>query len=136
MIYLFKRFFAYYIDGIIISFLAILGYVLKMIISDIPLAEIENPSFMELFMFQLFFTFFYFLFFEFFMKKTIGKKILNLEITGFHESLGFNRLRQVLIRTMIRLFPIDPFSIFLNEERRMWHDLASKSKVIDSRQKK
>lgn len=58
---------------------------------------------------------------------------MKFKITGFAESKSWTRLKQVLLRNVIRLIPIDPFSIFLNEEHRMWHDSISKTKVIDVR---
>jgi uncharacterized RDD family membrane protein YckC len=59
--------------------------------------------------------------------------LLKFKIIGYDKTLGKKRLKQVLVRNLIRIIPLDPFSIFLDEEYRTWHDKLSKTKVVDSR---
>jgi len=134
MVYLIRRFFALYIDGFIIFVLINVFDIIGQIINGVDISSVHTPELENILILCIYFL--YFCLVEFFLNRTIGKKILKLEINGFENLKGKVRLKQVLIRNLIRLIPIEPFSIFLNEEHRMWHDIASKTKVIDARMKK
>lgn len=133
MSYLFRRFIAYYIDGFFVLLIALAGYIVYLSILGFPPVEMENPSIWVLFKSQLIATIAYFVIFEYFFNRTIGKMIMKFRIDGLRKSKGIGRFIQVLSRTLIRLIPFDPFSIFFNEEKIMWHDRVSKTKVIDTR---
>lgn len=136
MVYLIRRFVAIYIDSLIAFVLTTMVYTIGQICIGIKISEIQTPSSDDMLLLELFILFLYFCLAEFFLNRTLGKKLLKLEIRGYEESKGKVRLKQVLIRNLVRLIPIEPFSIFLNEEHRMWHDMASKTSVIDVRKKK
>ncbi len=133
MVYLFRRFVAYYIDGFFVLLAALIGYIVYLSILGVPLAVMENPSIWVLFKSQLIATIVYFIIFEFLFNRTIGKMIMKFRINGLRTSKGMEKFIQVLGRTLMRLIPLDPFSIFFNEERIMWHDRVSKTKVVDTR---
>lgn len=133
MVYLFRRFVAYYIDGFFVLLAALAGYIVYLSILGTPLAEIGNPSIWILFKFQLIATIGYFIIFEFLFNRTIGKMIMKFRIDGLKTSKDMGKFIQVLGRTLMRLIPLDPFSIFFNEEKTMWHDSVSKTKVVDAR---
>ena len=136
MIYLIRRFVAIYIDSLIAFILTTMVYSIEQICSGVQMSKIQTPDPDNLLLLELFLFFLYFCLNEFFIKSTLGKKILKLEILGFDEYRGKKRLKQVLLRNVIRFIPIEPFTIFLNEEHRMWHDMASKTTVVDVRKKK
>jgi uncharacterized RDD family membrane protein YckC len=133
MVYLVRRFAALYLDLLIVMMLMYILYSLYFLSKGVDIGDIKQPSASLSSLLQFISAFFYFLFFEFFVERTIGKMIFKFKILGFHEMVGFKRLIQVLKRTLVRLFPLDPFSIFLNEEYKTWHDQVSKTRVVDAR---
>ncbi|MGV8095650.1 MAG: RDD family protein [Mangrovibacterium sp.] len=133
MVYLTRRFAAFYLDGIIIVILGVVFYTLYFLNKGYSIGDIEQPSAPLSLLIQAIAILFYYIFFEFFCERTIGKMVFKFRTYGLYETLGMERFLQVLIRTLIRLFPLDPFSIFLDEEYRTWHDKLSKTKVVDSR---
>ena len=134
MVYLIRRFFSIYIDGVIIFVLTNTFEILGQILSGVEISKIQTPNLDNMLIFSIYLI--YFCIAEFFLSRTLGKKILNFEIIGFEESSSIKRLKQVLIRNLVRLIPIETFSIFFNEEHRMWHDMASKTTVVDARNRK
>jgi len=135
MIYLLRRFAAFYIDNGILFFVTTFVYLLKERISGISLDEIVNPDTMELLIYHILLFFFYFFICEIFFFRTIGKILFKLKINGFSSISLKKRMFQSLIRNLARLIPFEPFSIFLDEEKRMWHDMVAKTNVIDGRKK-
>jgi uncharacterized RDD family membrane protein YckC len=133
--FIIRRFFASYIDAFIIMVSSIMVYIAICLSKGQSVENIENIPFdvMQLFSIIIYLT--YFMLMEFSYGKTIGKLALRLEISGLDKTKGSKRLLSVILRTLIRLFPLDPFSIFLDDEGRMWHDKISKTKVIDLRKK-
>ena len=73
----------------------------------------------------------YYVFSEFFFEKTLGKKILQLQVNGFEQKDKMKLLKQVLIRNLFRFVPFDQISIIFYEDNRMWHDMVSKTTVSD-----
>lgn len=135
MVYLLRRFAAFYIDNGIIFFVSTFVYVIKGKISGTAILEIDNPNINELLIYHIVIAYLYFIISEYVFLKTIGKIIFKLKITGYNLISWKKRLQQATLRNLVRLFPFDPFSIFLDKEKRMWHDLISKTKVIDVRKK-
>jgi len=136
MVYFIRRFVAIYIDALIVFFVATIVYTVIQLCIGIDMFQIKTPDTGNMLLLEIFIIFTYFCFADFYFNRTFGKKFLKLEINGYEDSKGRARLKQVLIRNLIRLIPIEPFSIFLNEEHRMWHDVASKTTVVDVRKKK
>lgn len=135
MNYLIRRFFSFYIDMTIICIISIIVYVVSQLLAGTSLSFIKNPLRENLVIIQLLVYLFYFILSDYFFYRTLGKKLLKFKIIGY-QSNGKLRLKQVLIRNLIKLIPIEPFSIILNEEYRMWHDMVSKTTVVDIRNKK
>ncbi|MBV5312002.1 MAG: RDD family protein [Prolixibacteraceae bacterium] len=133
MIYLIRRFAAFYVDMVLVMIIVYTFYTLYFLNIGTNIEDVRQPNASLSILLQFLGTFSYFLFSEFFFEKTIGKVIFKFVITGYDENKGLKRFIQVLKRTLIRLIPLDPFSILLNEEFKTWHDLVSKTKVIDTR---
>lgn len=133
MVYFLRKFAAFYIGNGMLFFGATFVYVLKERISGISFGEIVNPNTNELVVYHIILFFFYFFISEVIFYRTIGKILLKLRITGFCSISWKKRILQSLIRNIARLIPFEPFSIFLDEEKRMWHDKAAKTIVIDGR---
>jgi uncharacterized RDD family membrane protein YckC len=136
MNYLIRRFFAFYLDMIIISVLSIITFIIVQLFIGISLAQIKNPLEENLLSIQIIIYILYFTFSEFFFKRTIGKSILSLTVCGYEQFSKYKLYKYLLLRSLFKLIPLDPFSIFLNEDHRMWHDLVSKTTVVDVRKKK
>jgi len=134
MVYLVRRFFSIYIDGIVVFILTNVFDIIGQLLSGTEISKVQTPDLNNMLIISIYIL--YFCLAEFFLNRTLGKKLLKFEIIGFEESKSITRLKQILIRNLIRLIPIEPFSIFLNEEHRMWHDMASKTTVVDARKKK
>jgi hypothetical protein len=65
---------------------------------------------------------------EYLFDLTIGKLITNTKIE--FEKSSYPKYIMVTIRTISRLIPLEPLSVFFDDEKRMWHDKLSNSKVI------
>ncbi len=73
MIYLFRRFFAFYIDSIIVIFILIVFYIISQLLGNISFYEIKNPSISYLLITNFIFTFLYSATCDFFAERTLGK---------------------------------------------------------------
>jgi len=119
--YLLKRFFAFYLDGIInflIMFLVLFVF------------KINYNHDVYLFPLFIIICFFYYLTFDLFFERTPGKIILHLKIDGFEKNNKIIFLKQVLLRNLFRWIPFDQISIFFHDDYKMWHDIISKTRVI------
>jgi len=113
-----RRFLAFYIDALIITFLAFIF--LYFFDKKGPTIECEkiicwNP--VRIVIFQLLFYFIYFTFMEFYFFYTIGKKIF-----GFNISNKKNKFLNVVLRTLIRLIPINLISFLFDRCNFFWHE--------------
>ena len=133
MTYFIRRFVAIYIDALIVFILSNLVYTMGQLLIGVGFMNIKTPNPDNMLMLDFFIFVIYFCFAEFFKNRTLGKFLLKLEIVGFENIKGTKLIKQILLRNLIRLIPIEPFSIFLNENHRMWHDLISKTTVVDIR---
>ena len=122
--YLIRRFFAFQID-LMISFI-ILNILLYVYNSNM---SIEDMSFIRLMIMSNLLAFCYFVFSDFFFGKTLGKKIMQLQINGFEQKSKTKLFKQVIIRNLFRFVPFDQISILFYEDYRMWHDMVSKTTV-------
>lgn len=62
--------------------------------------------------------------------RTLGKLVTNTRVVDDYDGSrpsGTN----ILIRTLARVVPFEPFSIFFNEDKVMWHDKWSGTFVVD-----
>jgi len=100
------------------------------LILKIDLMEIENISSSSLTTTYLTTAFAYFFLLELLFNRTIGKYFLQLKVVCLEKQLLKNKIVTIFIRTISRLIPFEPFSIFFNTEKMMWHDLLSKTTVV------
>lgn len=120
--YLLKRFFANYIDGVI-------NYLLLSILLYLFNVELEHMSY-ELWLLILLFSL-YNVTCDFIFSRSLGKTILKMKIVGFDNNNKFLLFKQVIIRNLTRWIPLDQVSIFFNDNYLMWHDIISKTKVVE-----
>jgi hypothetical protein len=72
----------------------------------------------------LLFLFVYYFFLELFFHQTIGKVI-----TATYVQCKNGTFRSILIRTLSRHIPFEPFSYVMGKQKK-WHDLFSKTKIM------
>ncbi|MEC5157479.1 RDD family protein [Chryseobacterium sp. MP_3.2] len=79
--------------------------------------------------FRILFVFFFLLYYfisEYLFRKTIGKRIFKLEVIFTRRDL-----KTIIIRTIIRLVPIDVFFILIY--KKTLHDILSKTDVVETK---
>ena len=135
MVYLLRRFASWYFDVIVIILISVLAQLLMNNYGEGIVEKVENPSAEHWIQVQLITMFIYYFFVELIFKRTVGKMLFKFQIEGLVEKSVTKRFIKVLIRTISRFIPFEPFSIFLDEEKRMWHDKLSKTKVLDLRKR-
>ena len=118
--YLFRRFIASYIDGIVIF--PIMLFVLY-------LFNINTEYFSNIVLIFILVGFIYFVVSDFFLGRTLGKVLLRFSISGYNKQNKIKFILQVIIRNFVRFLPFDQISIFFYDDNRMWHDIASKTQV-------
>ena len=123
--YLLRRFFAYYFDGLITF---IILYIL-LYICNIYIYNVSTEQMLYIMLVFIVLSFFYYTFSDFFFGKTLGKKIMQLQINGFEQKSKTKLFKQVIIRNLFRFVPFDQISILFYEDYRMWHDMVSKTTV-------
>jgi uncharacterized RDD family membrane protein YckC len=108
------RLFHLFIDGLIIN-----GFYFLIL-------NILSP--MRLWMFGLLVPFVYYVFMEFYFQATIGKLLTgSVVVNEYGDKPDF---KSICLRTIIRIVPFEPFSIFWVDGDRWWHDSWTKTYVI------
>jgi len=121
----FRRGFALYIDFVLIAITTLLY--LFLCDKKGPTVECDNFlcwNYNRIFCFEILFYCIYFLLMEFFFSFTIGKLILGLYVSNTKKKAIF---WGILIRTMLRLIPLNLISFIFNKERKFWHETLSKT---------
>ena len=123
--YYIRRGLAFYLDSLIITFLVLIY--LFLFDSKGPAIECDavycwNTS--RIAMFQLLFYFIYFLFMEYFFQFTLGKRILGFSVLNENNK---NIFWKILMRTLIRLIPLNIISFLFNNNRLFWHEIWTKT---------
>lgn len=130
MNYYLRRFLSFYID---LFFITLIYYPALYLYTKFALGEnalIEFPNLELALLFGTIGFLIYYLIFEGLLETTIGKKITGLKLTGLANLPIRQKLLQVLLRTLARLIPFEPISLFFTGEGKiMWHDRISKIKV-------
>lgn len=110
----------------------IIYYTLSSVLGFIMLATSKDPfaalsvGIISIYMGLLLWPLYYFLF-EFFLQKTPGKFITKtIVVNEYGEKPDISTL---ILRTVIRLVPFEPFSCF-SDTNRGWHDRWSKTFVL------
>lgn len=115
-----KRILAYLIDMVIICFPM---YIFILFFWE-DFIHLKSNNFLVVVILIQFLPFFvYFLLSEFFFKKTLGKKLLKLEVICYEK-----RFYRIFIRTICRLIPLDLIT-FLFYEDKLLHDVLSQTSV-------
>lgn len=70
----------------------------------------------------------YYIFCEYLFNRTVGKLLTGTIVVT--EDGSKPSLARILLRSLIRLVPFEPFSV-LSSSSRMWHDSWSKTVVVD-----
>ena len=122
--YYIRRALAFYIDLIIVTILA-LAY---LFFFDTKGLSVECSNVFcwntnRVLVFQFLFYFVYFVSFEFYFFNTIGKKIFGFKITIEKNKKLFWR---IIIRTIIRLIPINFISFYFDNNNLFWHEKWTK----------
>jgi uncharacterized RDD family membrane protein YckC len=78
--------------------------------------------------FSVLIAFFYYLSLETIWGKTIGKLITKTHVRSIDNNVP--TFLQILVRSAIRIVPFDPLS-FLGLNQRGWHDIFSKTKLVN-----
>lgn len=71
----------------------------------------------------------YYIGMEFMFGKTVGKYFTKSKVVNKDGSKI--DLRTTIIRNLCRWIPFEPFSILLGYDAKAWHDLISKTRVVD-----
>lgn len=119
MNFIIKRLFAFFIDSFVSFWLTLL------VITIIHYLNIGVIGY-EIRYIQIPVLLIYIFVSEFLFSQTIGKKLMKLKVVCESK----HRLKYFFIRTLSRLIPFEPFSIFLDKDKLMWHDKLSTTKVI------
>ena len=70
---------------------------------------------------------FYYLIFELTIHTTPGKLLTKTKIvSNDNETPAFDA---IVIRTLLRIIPFEPISIFFSDQKLCWHDQFSKTKL-------
>ncbi|SEO96332.1 RDD family protein [Flavobacterium sp. CF108] len=122
--YYFRRGLAFYIDCIVICFITFI----YLFFLDEKGATIECDNFIcwntcRILSFQILFYCIYFLLMEFFLQLTLGKMILGFYVFGKKNKTFFWR---ILMRTILRLIPLDPVSFLFDKQSKFWHEKITK----------
>lgn len=119
-----KRMLGFWIDASIIA--ALTGstlYVLFLLAINIHVEWIRNVTYLTVW-------FSYYVFFEACFDRTIGKMATRTKVQI--EGLGGPpKIFLILLRTLTRVIPFDPLSVFIDDEGRMWHDKLSRTRVVE-----
>ncbi len=135
MVYLIRRFGSAYFDALLIAIFNVILYVSYSLLLGNSISQIEGPSANYWLKLEIVSMILYYSIFEFLFKRTIGKMLFQMKVEGISENKGLIRMIQILKRTLARFIPFEPFSIFFSEDRIMWHDNFSRTRVVDFRNK-
>lgn len=121
--FIFKRLLAFYIDAFFIFILSIL-YLFVLTLLNVQEDNNQNNIVVYIVIMIL-----YYVIGEYFFSRTLGKLIIGIRVEIINNSAS--NFLKIILRTLLRFVPLDPFSIFFNFENSMWHDKFSHTKVIE-----
>ena len=116
--YVSKRIIAFYLDGLIFTSLA-LGY-LFLFDENGPFIVKNNQFYWNsniIWIYQIIFYILYFLFTEYIFNCTLGKFFLGYKVFDKNK-----RFLNILLRTLIRLIPINLISFLFDNHNLFWHE--------------
>ncbi|NQY29048.1 MAG: RDD family protein [Flavobacteriaceae bacterium] len=118
------RFFAFYIDSLVFSIITVLIFVLHHLFLGDLVETFEDFRSFDLLIYYFVSYLCYFIFSEYYFSTTLGKKIFGFRIEA---NKNKNFFIKIVIRTFLRVIPINPISYFFNEEKKCWHEIFSKT---------
>jgi uncharacterized RDD family membrane protein YckC len=128
-----QRFLNFVIDLFVVYMLTIgIGAAINIIgelIGNFKLSEwIISLSITENIIGGLIVLFFYYTIMELYFSRTFGKYFTKTMVVKHNGSRP--KVKSIIIRTLVRMIPIDAFS-FLSNDARGWHDTLSVTYVVD-----
>jgi uncharacterized RDD family membrane protein YckC len=115
-----RRLVNFYVDSMLSLFIT-LGLIVGLQSLNIDLSEY---SFLQVVV-QLI----YYLLIEGLTGRTVGKLLTKTKV--IHKEQGSrNKILSILFRTFCRVIPFEPLSVFFNDNRVMWHDKLSNTRVV------
>jgi uncharacterized RDD family membrane protein YckC len=128
-----QRFLNFVIDLFVVYMLTIgMGAAINIIgelIGNFKLSEwIISLSITENIIGGLIVLFFYYTIMELYFSRTFGKYFTKTMVVKHNGSRP--KVKSIIIRTLVRMIPIDAFS-FLSNDARGWHDTLSVTYVVD-----
>jgi uncharacterized RDD family membrane protein YckC len=128
-----QRFLNFVIDLCVVYMLTIgIGAAINIIgelIGNFKLSEwIISLSITENIIGGLIVLFFYYTIMELYFSRTFGKYFTKTMVVKHNGSRP--KVKSIIIRTLVRMIPIDAFS-FLSNDARGWHDTLSVTYVVD-----
>jgi len=121
-----NRFINFIIDSTVFIIIAVI--VVSILVRTHPSFQTYNPNNNRILAFILYFS--YYFLFEVAFSSTPGKLITKTKVV---DNLTFSRpsILKVFIRTLCRFIPFEAFTIFFYENNLTWHDIISKTTVIN-----
>ena len=120
------RFLNFLIDSIIF---AILSYIIVSLLVRYHTAfQVYNVRFLRFTAFLIYFL--YYFLFETIFSATPGKLITKSRLVENNTFLRPSILK-IFVRTICRFIPLEAFSIFFTRNNLVWHDILSKTIVIN-----
>ena len=118
------RFVNFIVDLIVFAIIA--STLLFIIHSTTDLYNDENRVANRIFSLLIYFL--YYLIFETLLKTTPGKLVTKSRIVEENGETPTNS--SIALRSILRLIPFEPLSIFFSKNKSCWHDRFSKTKII------
>lgn len=127
-----QRLLNFIIDSLIIYIIEITIGTTIIIVGDLTNSYatsnwVESLSLLEIFFFGLIILFFYYGITEMYFSRTFAKYFTKTIVVKYDGSRP--NMKSIIIRTVSRLIPFEPFS-FLVTDSRGWHDILSVTYVV------
>ena len=119
-----RRIIAFYLDAFFVLVILGLFFLIIYLIDDTI-----NLVGISLYGYYFIFLVLYFFLIEFFFEATLAKKIVGIKVKCI-ERKSFSTF---FFRTIIRFVPLDAISFLFNNKNDLWHDILSKTKVVEKK---
>ena len=120
------RFLNFLIDSIIFTIIAF--FIVSILVKYHPSFQEYSPMNNRILAFILYFS--YYFLFEIIFSATPGKIITKTKIVD-KMTLVKPSIFKVFVRTISRFIPFEAFSIFFYSKNQTWHDIISRTMVIN-----
>lgn len=120
------RFLNFLIDSIIFAILSY--FIVSLLVRYHTAFQVYNVHFLRFTAFLIYFL--YYFLFETIFSATPGKLITKSRLVENNTFLKASILK-IFVRTICRFIPLEAFSIFFTRNNLVWHDILSKTIVIN-----